>query len=607
MLRRLLPTLVALGCGLLALGWGLVSLQRIFSQERDDAHAQVQFRRQALEHVAAEALRQELMQRLRASIRSITHAVENPLAPGDGFYYRLRGQEQLPRVNFYRPGTDTPARDTYEALAASTQNTAFLRTWEPYLSRLHMAEAAHLAGNSTWAYSRLRELLRYVSDNPLPPEQELPFLLLAMERLQQGPESEGLLQLLVRDGMVDEFGGIGRSMGIQRDLLRARDSFTEADFEFLHHRIRLLSQAMGKPTSDFDARVADAKIGKLVFPQKLVEPILVGEKWYLEPQGDTVFGIAVDMPTTLYSIAEDMRARRLFGAEGQVRLRPGTAVPLKELRVTVDLPEWARSEADIEARYWLKTLLVTMCGGLALAIFALAVVAQERKYRFLELKSDFVATVSHELRTPLASIRLMGETLERKLAHVPEVRDYPSRIVQASDGLHFLVENILSFNRIDKGRWQLRSSRFRLEELVNPLRDDLANATSVPVRVTADMGDAELEGDPSLLRLLFANLGRNACAYNRRSPVEISITAQAIEGHGCTVLFQDNGMGIPETEWQNVFLDFYRVTVPGHEVHGSGLGLALCRKIMRLHQGDIEIANSGPEGTTFVLTFPELP
>jgi signal transduction histidine kinase len=80
-----------------------------------------------------------------------------------------------------------------------------------------------------------------------------------------------------------------------------------------------------------------------------------------------------------------------------------------------------------------------------------------------------------------------------------------------------------------------------------------------------------------------------------------------IPGHFCTVLVHDNGVGIPRTEWENVFQDFYRLTQPGPEVHGSGLGLALCRKIMNLHGGDIQVATSGPEGTTFALTFIEPP
>jgi two-component system, OmpR family, sensor histidine kinase SenX3 len=234
-------------------------------------------------------------------------------------------------------------------------------------------------------------------------------------------------------------------------------------------------------------------------------------------------------------------------------------------------------------------------------------VAQHGRYRYVELKSDFVATVSHELRTPLASIRLLAETLERKLSRAPEMGDYPARIIQAADGLHFLVENILSFNRIDKGRWKPKPARVRLEELVGMLRSDLVDSTSVPVRLTADVGDVELEVDPSLLRLLLSNLARNACAYNRRNPVELSLRAYPHAGHGCVVLFGDNGIGIPESEWENVFRDFYRLGSQGTEVHGSGLGLALCRKIMALHRGRISIDSSGPQGTTFSLFFPESP
>jgi signal transduction histidine kinase len=216
-----------------------------------------------------------------------------------------------------------------------------------------------------------------------------------------------------------------------------------------------------------------------------------------------------------------------------------------------------------------------------------------------------VATVSHELRTPLASIRLLAETLEMRAGGSPEVRDYPARIIQATDGLHFLVENILSFNRIDKGRWVPQLTQVRLEELMGTLRSDLAGATRVPVRLSSDVEDVELQADPALLRLLLSNLGRNACAYNRRDPVELSVRVHAPPGHGCTMLFADNGIGIPESEWEHVFQDFYRLTQAGPEVHGSGLGLALCRRIMHVHGGTIRVAASGPQGTTFALTFPE--
>jgi signal transduction histidine kinase len=199
---------------------------------------------------------------------------------------------------------------------------------------------------------------------------------------------------------------------------------------------------------------------------------------------------------------------------------------------------------------------------------------------------------------------VLAETLQRRLGDSPEVRDYFTRILQTTDGLHFLVENILSFNRIDKGRWAPRRARVRLDELLSHLPTDLDGATEVPVRLSVDLEDVELDVDPSLIRLLFSNLGRNACVYNQRNPVELTIRAYTQPWGDCTVLFSDNGIGIPESEWGRVFDEFYRLTPEGTEVHGSGLGLALCRRIMAVHGGSLRITASSPQGTTFALTFP---
>ena len=112
--------------------------------------------------------------------------------------------------------------------------------------------------------------------------------------------------------------------------------------------------------------------------------------------------------------------------------------------------------------------------------------------------------------------------------------------------------------------------------------------------------------DPQLARLLLSNLARNACAYNRRSPVRLRVSGGR-EGARVHVSVQDNGLGIPQEEWERIFQDFYRLERPEHEVHGSGLGLALCRKIAQVHGGSLRIAQSSPEGTTFLLSLPEPP
>ncbi|MDC0708246.1 HAMP domain-containing sensor histidine kinase [Stigmatella sp. ncwal1] len=606
MVRRLLPTLIALGFGLLALGWGLVSLQIIFTQEREDAYTQLRSRRDTLEQYATETLRQALSRRLDENIPALYRAMEDPLAPADGLYLLFRSYQFLPRLPRPPPGPQTPARGFYEDFRQRLESPGRPGPAQERLEMLRAIEAALARGEEAHAEQFLEALLRHRAEHPLPPHQELPFTLLLAERLQRGRATPSLVRGLVRGGLADDFGGIARGAGLQRDLLRECQRFTQADFDFLRERILQLSAGMGEPAKAFRARIQELGTGALVLPNGLEEPTLIGERWYVHPNGEAVRGIAVSLEEELKAIAQDMRSRELFGAEDGLRLGKTDAVqPLSTLRVEAVMPRWLSAEADIARRYGLKTMLVASCGALAVAIGVIAVLAQRRKYRFLELQSDFVATVSHELRTPLASIRLLAETLERRVGGTSEGKDYPARIIQTTDTLHFLVENILSFNRIDKGRWAPRFSTVRLEELAGTLRTDLLDASQVPVNFTSDVAELELVADPALLRLLLSNLGRNACAYNRRNPVDITLRAHHSPTYGHTLLFSDNGIGIPESEWENVFHDFYRLKSPGPEVHGSGLGLALCRRIMRLHGGRIHVATSGPEGTTFALTFPE--
>jgi signal transduction histidine kinase len=607
MLRRLLPTLLALGCGLLALGWGLVSLLRIFAQEREDARAQLSSRLGTVEQYATEALRRTLAERLEEKLPAIHAAMGDPLSPDEGFLLHFRGHPFLPRLTVPNPGAETPARGRYEELVRglSAGGPPLPAHWAERLTRLRAAEEALASPKAGLLTERVAELLRYHAEHPLRPTQELPFLLLCLERLQRGAATPPLVRALLREGFPDDLGGVARGAGLQRELLRHRTGLTEPDFSFLRERVVAVSAALGERTDDFLERAREVGTGALVIPEGLEGPILLGQRWYIAPRSEEVVaGLSVDLAELLETLTRDMRGRGFLGPDERVRMPPGGVQSLAALRLRIHSPQWEAAVEAIEQRHGLKTLLVAICGALAVAISVLAGVAQHRKYRFVELKSDFVASVSHELRTPVASIRLLAETLERRFGTNPEVRDYFTRLLQTTDGLHFLIENILSFNRIDKGRWVPRRARVRLDELAATLQSDLAGGVEVPLRLQVDVGDVELDVDPSLMRLLLSNLGRNACAYNQRRPVELSLRAHAEAGGGCTVLFGDNGIGIPEPEWERIFQEFYRLTPEGTDVHGSGLGLALCRRIMVLHGGNLRVAASSPQGTTFALTFP---
>jgi signal transduction histidine kinase len=201
----------------------------------------------------------------------------------------------------------------------------------------------------------------------------------------------------------------------------------------------------------------------------------------------------------------------------------------------------------------------------------------------------------------------MAETIERRTAGFAAARDYPTRMVREIDDLAFMVENILSFNRLDKGRWRPRRERVDLRTIVDDVARDLALWSSKPVEVICrDLDGVIVRADPELLRLLLRNLGKNACAYCDRPTVEIEISAAVHagwRGNGLTVQVSDNGVGIPRREHRRNFGDFYRAGgMPASR--GSGLGLAICRKTMAAHGGRIRITRSSSAGTAFALEFP---
>jgi signal transduction histidine kinase len=338
----------------------------------------------------------------------------------------------------------------------------------------------------------------------------------------------------------------------------------------------------------------------------LDEPSLIlSGTWYARPDGsDRLLGVSVSVADSLSAIEEQMRVRALLDPQDALVRPPLAAEPvgLSNLPIDVASPRFAAAIADGDRRFWVKTGFVALSAVLALVIAFLAAVVQSRKQRFVELKSDFVATVSHELRTPLASIRLMAETLERRTAGIRAARDYPTRIVGEIDELTFLVDNILSFNRLDKGRWKPRREHVALRALIDDVTSELPAVSGEPVEVTVTgLDHVMLAADRELLRLLLRNLTKNACVYNERSPVRIDVRGNR-EGSMWVLEVSDNGSGIEPSQTKRIFSDFYRAGPA--QTRGSGLGLAICRKTMQAHGGRIRVAYSSDEGTTFALSFP---
>lgn len=605
-MRRLLPLAIALGVGLCALLWGLAALESIVLDERHQARDGIASQEAALAEYARRTLELRLQAELHDRQDAFEAAIADPMAPADGLLLVESGQQRLPRRAQAAPGNTSPGQTLYHRLRRRTMPPG-LETGSPPRQRVELyfelrdaldRDIRDEIEEATWALLRHRTM--FVLDSAFDVPLMVALLDDFVEYSHPAPE---LMSALLREGY-------GRKPGapldaLQRLLLRRRDRFSATDFRFLADRIVALSRQAQVPVDDFEAAIDRPPAAAVPRPTWVREPLILdGGRWYMAPHSPSQLrGVAVDVYGHVDALQDEMRSRGLLEPEDRLSLPPlPGAAALSTLPFEVEAPRLARARKEAEGRFWLKTAFVGGCAGLALSIVVLALLLQRRRHRFVELKSDFVATVSHELRTPLASIRLMAETLERRTQGMAAARDYPRRIVRDIDELSFLVENILSFNRLDKGRWQPRRSDVALVPLVEEVVEDLPQYGFSQVEVTMEgLDDRVLHGDRELLKLLLRNLVKNACTYNERLPIRLTLRG-GDEGASFVVRITDNGVGIPAAAQGRIFEDFYRVT--GTRARGSGLGLSICRKTMEAHGGRIRIASTGPEGTSFALEFP---
>lgn len=596
---------VAFAAALLAL---LLGLERLFLAERDDALADAAARRRALETYAEQSLKQLLRDRLDAAEADFDRAARDPFLDDSAFRFVVDGELILPRLEAGpRPkgAPEKPAAQDWYLRLKRGDFAAGDGSDEPVARRLwllgQVVRASERCDGAALAAST-EALLEQDALYRLPIDFWAPSQLVLVESLARcDAVNPDLLGRLLRDGMPSRAGHA--LPGLQRLVLDKRRGLSTADLLFLCERTAALSKRLGVDETDFTARCK----GGVTFegwPRAFEEGERLERGWFYRTRGEVTRGLELDTEGLLRLVRAEMQARGLFGPEDGLTL-PASAAPLEEVRLTLSSPPLERLEKVAAGRLAAKSTLLVVFGWLAIGTAAAAVITQRRKHRYLELKSDFVSAVSHELRTPLASLRVMAETLEHRLEGEPRAKDYPRRIVAEADALSGLVENILSFNRIDKDRWVANKRPVALAELQRGLEEEAQAYSAAGVQLSFEgFEGAGLEADPELLRLLFSNLLRNACRYNERDPVQVRFAA-ARAGKWLELRAVDNGVGIPEGAREEVFEAFKRLKGQGGRGGpGSGLGLSLCRRIMELHQGTLTLEASSGSGSTFLMRFP---
>ncbi|MBI4815020.1 MAG: HAMP domain-containing histidine kinase [Deltaproteobacteria bacterium] len=583
-----MPRVVAmlvLATGVLVVGLG--ALFRVFLREREDVLQSAEAERRALEAYSAEVLRSRILDQLEASRERREEALRDPLVPSEGLLLvSSEGELLLPRPVRFRAETTPPPLDEPES--PWMRRKELLASLDVALNRRDRAEIESL----------VREIVAHRSVFVVSPERDLAATLSMLETLRaKSDPAPALFRVVLRDGLPDR--GLPGSM---RQLLLARERFSEADFRAVADRILSLGRFAGLVTEDFARESSRRSTPPVELPDKVEEPMLIDGRLGVQPTSEGLAGVELEISAILFEISKSLSATGPDAVD--VTLAPAGRHLLAELPIAAHSKRWDRAASTAEERFLVKVGLLAVCFGLAIAVIAVVATLVSRERRLLELKSQFVATVSHELRTPLASIRLLAESLERRASDLSKGQDYPARIVREVDSLSTLVENILSFSRLSKDRWVPNVERVSLAELVDRAKTDLLG-TGRRFEWVGDVEGIELSVDKELLTLVLYNLGKNAITYNERETARIEV--HATKQNGATIIeFSDNGLGIPESERARVFDEFERVHRPGiKSPKGTGLGLAIARRVLRAHRGEIRIKSSGPEGTTFAMELPE--
>ena len=294
---------------------------------------------------------------------------------------------------------------------------------------------------------------------------------------------------------------------------------------------------------------------------------------------------------------------------------PGAAEAGESIAVGPILPGWRVSFSLLNTQLFdqaaaRRRTAYLWAGYLAVAAIvmagALAGQTLRRQARLARLKTDLVATVSHELKTPLASMRLLLETLlEDGFQDEKSAREYMEMIAGENLRLNRLIDNFLTFSRMERNRQKFDFGETTAEEVIQPallaVRERLRAPGLVEVELAADL--PPLWADRDALVTVLLNLLDNAYKYTKEEK-RISVCVSR-EDSRVVFAVKDNGIGIAPREQKRIFRQFYQVDRRlARQAGGCGLGLSIVDFIVRAHGGSVNVESHPGKGSTFRVSLP---
>jgi signal transduction histidine kinase/tetratricopeptide (TPR) repeat protein len=260
-----------------------------------------------------------------------------------------------------------------------------------------------------------------------------------------------------------------------------------------------------------------------------------------------------------------------------------------------------RPGAGIFLYIFIAIVIILACG----LFFTLQTVNNEM--HLSKMKSYFMSTVSHEFKSPLTSIRQMAEMLVRGRVPTPERQQkYYTTILQQSERLSHLIDNILDFTKMEEGH---KIFSFEKADIVPVVKDivelfqELTANSGFQINLVTPENLPDIVFDREAIEQVIYNLIDNACKYSCESKtVDVQLF---LAGTNIIISVRDYGIGIKKEDQEKIFSRFYRAGEElAQNVKGSGIGLAIVKQIVEAHHGEITLESSPGKGSTFMVRLP---
>lgn len=216
---------------------------------------------------------------------------------------------------------------------------------------------------------------------------------------------------------------------------------------------------------------------------------------------------------------------------------------------------------------------------------------------------QFTTIVSHDLKEPVRTVKsflhLINQHIQQKKYELLDKS--VAKSIQGAQRMQDLIDNLLHYSQISKT--DLNREELNMADIVMEAQQNLEEAIQKSgAGISLDIGSVELLGDRVQLVQLFQNLLSNALKFTDEQKPEVTVHSSSENGI-VTIVVTDNGIGIPEEHLEKIFGVFRRLHFPG-QYPGTGVGLAICKKVVERHSGKIWAESRPGQGASFHITLP---